>query len=172
MRSATRRGVAFADLAELRYQIRRFLNFSEQAARAAGIEPQQHQALLAIKGLRGGEKPTVGFLSERLQILHHTAGELVNRLEAKGLIRRSRSRIDRREVLLRLTRGGEKLLQALAQSHQAELNSAGPSLLRALKATIHIEKKTAGARASGSMKLLSRSGYHGHVIAGRPNRRP
>lgn len=124
-------------LAECRYEIRRFLNFSEQAARAAGIEPQQHQALLAIKGLPLGLRATVGMLAERLQLQHHSTVELIDRLEAKGLLLRRRSGADRREVFLRLTGRGERLLRALSLPHQAELRSAGPTLLRALKGVIH-----------------------------------
>jgi DNA-binding MarR family transcriptional regulator len=120
-------------LADFRYQIRRFLNFSEQASSTAGIEPQQHQALLAIKGLPEGISPTVGALSERLQIHHHSAVELSNRLESKGLIKRSRSARDRREVLVRVTRAGEMLLRKLSASHHEELQTAGPQLLAALQ---------------------------------------
>ena len=123
-------------LAECRYEIRRFLISSEQAARAAGIAPQQHEALLAIKGLPVGLRATVGVLAERLQIRHHSAVELMNRMETKGLLRRRRSETDRREVLLRLTARGEMLLRELSLPHQAELRSAGPALLRALKAVI------------------------------------
>ena len=76
----------YASLAEFRYQIRRFLHFSEQAARTAGIEPHQHQLPLALKGLAGSEEPpTIGILAERLQIQHHSAVELVQRLEDRGL---------------------------------------------------------------------------------------
>jgi DNA-binding MarR family transcriptional regulator len=123
-------------LGEFRYQIRRFLNFSEQAARAAGLEPQQHQALLAVKGLSGGEPATVGALAERLQIRHHSAVELVDRLEARRLVQRSRNSADRREVLVRLTDQGERLLRELSSSHRAELRSAAPSFLRSLRAAI------------------------------------
>jgi DNA-binding MarR family transcriptional regulator len=138
-------------LADFRYEIRRFLSFSEQAARDSGIEPQQHQALLAIKGLPPGRRATVGVLSERLQIQHHSAVELSVRLEAKGLIRRARSRRDRREVLLSLTRRGEKLLRELTLPHRAELRSAGPTLLRALDSAIHMD----GYRSGGSKNLQS-----------------
>ncbi|HVB35683.1 MAG TPA: helix-turn-helix domain-containing protein [Candidatus Acidoferrales bacterium] len=121
-------------LAQFRYEIRRFINFSEQAARAAGVEPQQHQALLAIKGLPGAQKATVGVLAERLQVQHHSAVELVNRLEAHGLLRRARSRADRREVLLALTPRGAKLLKELSLPHLVELRAAGTALLQALQA--------------------------------------
>src|SRR5579864_8619690 len=99
--------IDYAALADFRYEIRRFLNFSEQAAREASIEPHQHQALLAIKGLPASQIATVGVLAERLQIQHHSAVELTDRLEAKRLIRRLRSHEDRREVLLTLTPRGE-----------------------------------------------------------------
>lgn len=127
-------------LADFRYEIRRYLNFSEQAARDAGVEPHQHQALLAIKGLPRNSKATIGVLAYRLQVRHHSAVELVNRLELNRLIRRSRSRADRREVLLRLTGRGEKLLQSLSIPHRAELRTAGPRLLQALSAVIRHDR--------------------------------
>jgi len=130
------RQIDYTALADFRYEIRRFLNFSERAARAAGIEPHQHQALLAIKGLRAGQAATVGVLAERLQVRHHTAVELTDRLEAKGLIRRLRGEADRREVLLELTLRGEKLLRELTLSHRAELQMAGPKLVAALECAI------------------------------------
>lgn len=141
MKTSTARKIDYQALADFRYQIRRFLNFSEQAARVAGIEPQQHQALLAIKGLPAGSKATVGVLAERLQIQHHSAVELSDRLAARGWLRRSRSRTDRREVLLELTPRGEKLLENLSLSHRNELRTAGPALLEALEAAIAHTRK-------------------------------
>jgi DNA-binding MarR family transcriptional regulator len=134
MTPRNKHGIDYRSLADFRYEIRRFLNFSEQAAREAGIEPHQHQALLAIKGLPIGQKATVGTLAERLQVQHHTAVELVNRLQAKKLIRRSRSGADRREVFLELTGRGERILRNLTLVHRSELRTAGPKLLRALGA--------------------------------------
>jgi len=145
-------GIDYRALAKFRYEIRRFQNFSEQAARAAGIEPQQHQALLAIKGLPRGWKATVGVLAERLQIQHHSAVELSDRLEAKRLIRRSRSRADRREVILHLTRRGEKLLSELSLPHRAELRSAAKSLLRALEAALAQTARASGRAAARGRK--------------------
>lgn len=138
MEMAENRGkdIDYQALASFRYEIRRFLNFSEKAARAARMEPHQHQALLAIKGLPVGRRATVGVLAERLQIQHHTTVELANRLERKGLVRRSRNGADRREVLLGLTPRGERLLKDLTVAHRAELRSAGPKLLRALNAAV------------------------------------
>lgn len=128
----------YQSLAEFRYQIRRFIRFSEEAARRAGIEPRQHQLLLAIKGLPPQERPRIGVLAERLQLQHHSTVELANRLARRGYVRRVRERDDRREVLLNLTPKGEKLLGGLSLDHRAELRTAGPtlmaSLLRVLKA--------------------------------------
>jgi DNA-binding MarR family transcriptional regulator len=136
MASRRKQRMDYAALSDFRYEIRRFLNFSDWAAREAGIEPHQHQALLAIKGLPIGQKATVGALAERLQVKHHTAVELVNRLQKKKLIRRSRNGADRREVMLALTSRGERVLAALTLVHRAELCSAGPVLLRALNAVL------------------------------------
>ena len=138
---------SYRALAALRYEIRRFLNFSEQAARKAGVEPHQHQALLAVKGLPEGQSATVGVLAERLQVRHHTAVELVNRMERKGLLRRSRNPEDQREVQLTLSPRGEKVLKRLTQAHRAELRNAGPRLLAALAASAPKPPRRAVRRA-------------------------
>lgn len=132
-------------LAELRYQLRRFLHFSEQAARNMELEPQQHQLMLALTGLPAGARPTIGTLAERLQIQHHSAVELVNRLSAGGLVRRSRTGEDRRQVLLRLTLKGEKILRELSMGHKAELRTQGPALVTALERAMRPAK---GSRQS------------------------
>lgn len=124
-------------LAALRYQIRRFLHFSEHAARSAGLEARQYQLLLAIKGLPSSIRPRIGELAEQLQIQHHSAVELVNRLAAGGYVKRRPGSIDRREVLLSLTAKGERVLGDLAFHHRTELRNAGPSLLRALKQVVN-----------------------------------
>ncbi|MFY9843155.1 MAG: MarR family winged helix-turn-helix transcriptional regulator [Terriglobales bacterium] len=123
----------FESLAELRYQIRRFLHFSEQASEAAALEPRQHQLMLALKGLPGGVRPRIGELAERLEIRHHSAVELVNRLSAGGYVRRNRGGEDGREVLLSLTAKGEKVLQELSYHHREELRLRGPALIAALR---------------------------------------
>jgi DNA-binding MarR family transcriptional regulator len=120
-------------LAEFRYQIRRFLRFSERAARHAGLEPQQHQLLLAIKGMPDSTRATIGELAERLQIQHHSTVELVDRLTRRGLVLRKRAGEDRREVIVQLTGKGDKVLRELSVHHRDELRSAGPALVEALR---------------------------------------
>src|SRR6266516_4394474 len=127
----------YQTLAEFRYQLRRFLRFSEQAARAAGLEPQQHQLLLALKGLPEGKKATIGALAERLQLAHHSTVELVDRLSERGFIQRSRDEADQRQVLVTLTSQGEEVLRNLSLSHRAELHSVGPELVQALNALLN-----------------------------------
>jgi DNA-binding MarR family transcriptional regulator len=120
-------------LAEFRFQIRRFLHFSEQVVKRAGLERGQYQLMLAIKGMPPGVRPRIRELATRMQIRHHSAVELVNRLEAGGFVHRTRAADDRREVLLALTAKGEKVLAELALHHHDELRSAGPDLVAALR---------------------------------------
>ena len=125
----------YESLAELRHQIRRFLHFSEAAARVAGLEPRQHQLMLAVKGLPKDVRPRISEMAERLQIQHHSAVELVNRLAAGGYIRRNHG-TDRREVLLKLTDKGERVLQELSLHHREELRTQGPALIKALNRVV------------------------------------
>lgn len=134
-------------LAEFRYQIRRFLHFSEEEAREYGLEPQQHQLLLAIKGLPEGKRATIGELAARLHLKHHSTVELVDRLEARGAVSRSHCAQDRREVMLHLTRSGSALLRKLSLSHREEVESAAPGLARSLKALIRVSRKMKEAAA-------------------------
>ena len=120
-------------LAEFRYQIRRFLHFSDQAVKKAGLERGQYQLMLAIKGIPAGVCPRIRDLADRMEIRHHSAVELVNRLEAGGFVHRARAQEDRREVLIALTPKGEKVLAELALHHHEELRSAGPELVAALR---------------------------------------
>ena len=126
----------FVAMAELRYQIRRFLRFSENVARQAGIEPQQHQLLLAVKGLPTKLKPTIGVLAERMQLQHHSAVELVDRLVDRGFLLRLRATDDRRQVLVKLTRDGEEFLKKLSLHHLQELQSSGPKFVKILQGLI------------------------------------
>jgi DNA-binding MarR family transcriptional regulator len=120
-------------LAEFRYQIRKFLHFSEQAVKQAGLERGQYQLMLAIKGMPAGVRPRVREMANRMQIRHHSTVELLNRLEARGYVRRERAQNDRREVLLALTPKGERILGELALHHHEELRTAAPTLVGALR---------------------------------------
>jgi DNA-binding MarR family transcriptional regulator len=126
----------FKAMAELRYQIRRFLRFSENAARQAGIEPQQHQLLLTVRGLPDGARPTIGVLAERMQLQHHSTVELIDRLVERGYLVRLRATDDRRQVLVKLSRDGEQFLEKLALHHLHELQSAGPRFVRVLQSLL------------------------------------
>jgi DNA-binding MarR family transcriptional regulator len=119
-------------LFELRRSIRRFLRFSEDAARARGIEPQQHQAMLAIRANQDQGFARIGDIAEWLQLRHHSAVELIDRLAGRNLVERWRDEEDRRFVNVRLTSEGEQVLAELSRHHQAELRKAGPALARVL----------------------------------------
>ena len=134
----------YRDLAEFRRQIRQFLHFSEATAKDHQIEPQQHQLLLAVQGLPEGVKPTIREIATRLFIQHHSAVELVNRLEVTGAIVRAPSFQDRREVWVKLTPAGRAILRRLALAHRMELERSGPELARALHSVIRHSRKAAG----------------------------
>ncbi len=119
----------YATLAAFRYELRQFLRFSEAAAGAVGLTPQQHQALLAIRGYPEPEAMTIGELAERLQIKPHSAVGLVNRLAAQELITRRPSTADRRQVFIALTPHGHELLAELTAAHKAEV--------RRMRAALH-----------------------------------
>jgi DNA-binding MarR family transcriptional regulator len=131
-------------LAEFRYSIRQFLHFSENVARSYGIESQQHQLLLAIKGLPAGVAPNIGELAARLHIRHHSAVELIDRLSVRGLIRRRQDRFDRRRVLMEITPQGESTLHKLSLIHRAQLETAGPDLIRSLQKLLQDNKERKG----------------------------
>src|SRR4051812_31801083 len=120
-------------LAEFRYQVRRFLRFSEQECRARGLQPQQYQLVVALLGLPPENTPTVGTLAERLQLEHHSMVELLDRASEQGLVTRKRDTHDRRRVAIHLTAKGEKLARGLAARHVEELQSSGRKLVAALQ---------------------------------------
>lgn len=115
-------------LAEFRYSLGLFLRVSKNAAEEEGVTPQQHQALLAIKGFPGREQITIKELAERLQIRHHSAVGLVNRLESENLIIRSPALNDRRKVLISLTEHSLSILETLSITHREELLQLAPKL--------------------------------------------
>ena len=118
----------YTALAEFRYLIRCFLEFSENEAKHAGLTPRHHQALLVIKGYRRGNPITVGDLAGRLKIRHNTAVELANRLVESGLIERIQDESDQRRVLLQLTGAAERHLAKLSAAHRDELSRIKPML--------------------------------------------
>jgi DNA-binding MarR family transcriptional regulator len=113
----------FETLADFRYQIRKFVRFSEQLALRHGLKPQQYLLLLQIRGYPGRDWATVGELAERLQAQHHGVVALISRCEKLGLVERRRSEEDRRRIEVRLLDKGGKLLNQLARLHRAELVS-------------------------------------------------
>lgn len=117
----------------------------ETASRAAGLEPQQYLLLLQVKGLQGRSPATVGVLAERLQVRHHSAVELIDRLVEGGLVARKRGSSDRRQVLVEIRPAGETVLRRLALLSVAELRQAGPKLVEALTRLIGDNDAT-GAR--------------------------
>src|SRR6266853_979136 len=140
-------------LAEFRHQIRQFLNGSEQAARAAGLEPQQYLFLLALRGLPAGHTATIRELAERMQLRHHSTVEMVHRLERQQLLRRERSRTARRQVILHLTPRAEKILSRLARQRIEELRTAAPTLVRALTTAIRSTRVKESSRPGAAERL-------------------
>jgi DNA-binding MarR family transcriptional regulator len=108
--------------------LRQFLSFSDQAASSVGLTPQQHQALLAVIGFPGREQITIGELAERLQIKHHSAVGLVNRLAEQGLLVRVLDEANHRQVFVRLTDQGMEMIRRLSQAHRKELSRIGQEL--------------------------------------------
>lgn len=122
----------YAAIAAFRYQLRRFLAFSESAAQQAGLPHQQHQAMLAIAGHAGPDAPTIGVLAERLLIAPHTAAELVSRMVEASLLTKTRCAHDGRRMELTLTSQAEFVLAELTTAHLEELRTMEPALVRAL----------------------------------------
>jgi len=139
-------------LAEFRYQIRKFLHFSELAVEMAGLERGQYQLMLAIKGMPAGIRPRIRDIANRMQIKHHSAVELINRLESRGYVRRARAQADRREVLLALAPKGERVLAELALHHRQELRSAAPGLVIALRRLMHGGRNGTRSRVAAPRK--------------------
>ena len=120
-------------LAEFRYELRRFLLFSECAALEAGLQPQQHQLLLQVAGAPENMAVTIAYAAERLGLKHNSAVELVDRSVREGLLERTADVNDKRRAILRVTRKGKLVLGRLAGSHAEELNELAPRLTGALK---------------------------------------
>src|SRR2546423_14204599 len=121
-------------LAEFRYLLRKFLRFSKDFLRANGnVNAEQYEALLAIKAFASPEGLTISQLSERLQIKHHSAVNIVDRLVERKLIRRQAGEEDRRERHLELTEKGQRLIEELARVHYDELSERSAEMIACLK---------------------------------------
>ena len=120
-------------LAEFRYQLRKFLHFSERVALETGLQPQQHQLLLQVAGAPSGAIVNIAYVADRLGLKHNSAVELVNRCEMEGLLERFVDPEDKRRAILFVTRKGKRVLDRLSESHAQELNDAAPQLALALK---------------------------------------
>lgn len=115
----------FATLLRFRTALRRFLRWSEEQARAAGLTPAQHQLLLAVKGHAGKSDPTIGEIADYLMLRHHSAVELVDRAQERGYVERSRDADDHRVIRVHLTQSGEDHIRRLSRTHLAELRQLG-----------------------------------------------
>lgn len=122
----------YAALADFRFALRQFQVFSEAKAAESGLTPQQHQALLAIRGVDLHDA-TVGYVAERLIVKPHTASELIDRLETLGLVRREPTQSDRRRALLRLTPSADATLSSLSSVHREEIRRLQPLLVEHLQ---------------------------------------
>lgn len=128
-------------LAELRYRIRRFLQEGDTTAKQAGLEPQQYLLLLAIRGLPVGQEVSIRTVAERLSLRHHSTVELIDRMEARGYVKRMRGREDRRQVLISLQPRGEKLLEKVVEQRISELRSNGRALVQAISALLEPRRR-------------------------------
>ena len=137
-------------LAELRHRIRIFLKEGDATARTAGLEPQQYMMLLAIRGLPADQRASIRTLANRLALKHHSAVELIDRLEKHGYVRRSRSREDRRQVLISLLPKGERILNEVARQRISELRASGASLVKAIQALLETNRNESTRRAGKS----------------------
>lgn len=145
--SKTTEGNEIQLLAKFRYEIRRFLQFSEQAAAEAGLQPQQHQLLLQIAGAPDDTLVTISYIADVMGLRHHTVVELSKRCELAGLVRRTPDLNDRRCVVLELTAQGQDALRQLSDVHAQQLRELAPTLIRALT-RIRNSKKTAASRSA------------------------
>jgi DNA-binding MarR family transcriptional regulator len=144
-------------LAELRYRIRKFVREGDAVANASGLEPQQYLLLLTIRGMPEGQEATVSNLAERLALKHHSVVELIDRLETHGYVRRTRSREDRRSVLVSLLPRGEKMLEEVAQHRISELRATGATLVNAISSLLENgrgpkDKEESGRRSPKGLK--------------------
>jgi DNA-binding MarR family transcriptional regulator len=132
----------YATWSEFRYQIRRYIRKAEAAARLHGLEPQQHQLLLAVRGLPQGQTPTIAVIAERLQLRHHSTVELVDRMELAGLVVRRPTGVGR-AVEVKLTPRGQRSLDAVSGELRPELAESGRELLGSLSKLVGVDENDA-----------------------------
>jgi len=129
-------------LAEFRFQLRKFLQFSHTAAERCGLRHQQYQLLQCVYGIPSELDPTIANVAARMLLKHNSAVELVDRTIEQGLLRRCPDPTDHRRILLRVTHQGERILASLADYHLQELEQAGPELIRALRRVLNIKSSS------------------------------
>ena len=154
----------YAALAELRFRIRRFLRGSDDAAVAAGLEPQQYQMLLALRGLPTEEEASIRQLAERLFIRHHSAVGLIDRLEARGYVRRDRSRGDQRRVSVMLLSRGKRALEKVVPHRLHELRASGDALVAAISTILKDNKSTRPRPKVGNLSTQHRRHLRGKPL--------
>src|ERR1700722_8076433 len=160
-------------LAELRYRIRHFIQEGDAAAQRSNLEPQQYLMLLAIRGLPQGAVATISTLAERMALKHHSAVELIDRLESHGLVRRSRGQGDKREVRVSLLPRGSKLLDRVARERLGELKSSGAALANAITALVKLKLPSPRvAQTNGTTEVLHRPGISRSATPRKQNRKP
>ena len=147
-------------LAELRYRIRHFIQEGDAAAQRSSLEPQQYLMLLAIRGLPQGAVATIRTLAERMVLKHHSAVELIDRMESHGLVRRIRSEGDKREVCVSLLPQGSKLLDCVACERLSELKASGAALADAITALVERKRPSPGAPKINRINNMSEAQSH------------
>jgi DNA-binding MarR family transcriptional regulator len=149
----------YTALAELRHLIRRFLQEGDSTAKQAGLEPQQYLLLLAIRGLPVDQEASIRALADRLSLRHHSTVELIDRMEARGYVKRMRGTQDRRQVLISLQPRGEKLLEKVVAQRIIELRANGRELVQAITALLEPRRRAsmngAGRRRRTAVRARS-----------------
>lgn len=133
-------------LAEFRYQLRRFLHFSQEAAASAGLHSRQYQLLQVIAGMPEDMAPTIAAVASRMCLRHNSTVELVSRTSEAKLIRRVSDPLDHRRLLLQITPIGRQVLDSLVEYHLRELEELGPDLIRALKRVLSLRHEERSVR--------------------------
>jgi DNA-binding MarR family transcriptional regulator len=128
-------------LAEFRYRLRGFLNFSDGVAEEAGMHPQQYQLLQVVAAVPKDELPTIAYVAARLYLRHNSTVELVDRTERQGLLKREIDADDHRKVLLRLTALGKERLTLLVEQHYAQLQQWAPEMIEVLRRITDADRK-------------------------------